>query len=183
MKKIIIVTSALVLFGAGCAYQSIPKTATPATTPATTTAPFVPAQKPVADAGTTTAPAAAWSGTVLAGSTSPLIDFNKTDYDASLKTDKLIVLYFYANWCPECRIEVPHLKEAFNGLTTDRVIGFRVNYNDNETDQDEEGLARKFGVPYQHTKVFVKNGAQVLKSPESWDTARYQSEIKTALAR
>lgn len=57
------------------------------------------------------------------------------------------------------------------------VIGFRVNYNDNQTDNDECNLAREFGVAYQHTKIFVKNGTRILKSPEGWNKDRYLIEI------
>ena len=119
-----------------------------------------------------------YSGSVIAGSKSLLLDFNKSDYETALKTNKLIVLYFYANWCPICKAEVANsLYPAFNELTTDKVVGFRVNYNDNQTDNDEKNLAREFGVAYQHTKVFVKNGERILKSPESWSKERYLSEI------
>lgn len=124
-----------------------------------------------------------YSGTVLAGESAPLIDFNKADYDKVLQTDKLIVLYFYADWCPICRVELPHLYGAFNELTADDVIGFRVNYNDGSTDDNERNLARQFGVGYQHGKVFVRNGEQVLKSPESWTKERYLSEISSALVK
>ena len=119
-----------------------------------------------------------YSGAVLAGRSSPILDFNKTEYDEALKSDKLIVLYFYANWCPICKVEVANaLYPAFNELSTDKVIGFRVNYNDNQTDNEEKNLAKEFGVAYQHTKVFLKNGKRVLKSPESWGKDRYFSEI------
>ena len=118
-----------------------------------------------------------YNGAVLAGKSAPLLDFNKVDYEEALKTDKLIVLYFYANWCPTCRVEFPIVQNAFNELKTEDVIGFRVNYNDNQTDNDERNLARQFGVAYQHTKVFVKNGERILKSPESWNKNRYLSEI------
>ena len=113
-----------------------------------------------------------YTGTVFAGKSAPLLDFNKADYDAALKTDKLIALYFYANWCPVCKAEFPVMQGAFNELTTDKAIGFRVNYNDSDTDTNEEALAREFGVAYQHTKVFVKNGQRILKSPEGWDDKR-----------
>ena len=120
---------------------------------------------------------------VLAGKSAPLIDFTKADYDTAVKSDKLVVLYFYANWCPICVAEFPVMQSVFNELTTDKVIGFRVNYNDNQTDDDEKNLAREFGVAYQHTKVFVKNSQKILKSPEGWDENRYNMEINNALTQ
>lgn len=123
-----------------------------------------------------------YAGTVLAGTSAPLIDFNTADYDAAVKSDKLVVLYFYANWCPICKQEtIDALYPAFNALITDKVVGFRVNYNDSETDTDERNLAREFGVAYQHTKVFLKNGQRILKSPEGWDQNRYLTEISTLI--
>jgi len=124
---------------------------------------------------------AMFTGKVLAGTKAPLLDFVKADYDVAVKSGKLVVLYFYADWCPLCKAEFPKMQAAFNALTTDGVVGFRVNFKDSFTDADEEALARQFGVPYQHTKVFVKNGTQVLKSPESWDEARHTLEINKAL--
>ncbi|OGZ63685.1 MAG: hypothetical protein A3A98_00075 [Candidatus Staskawiczbacteria bacterium RIFCSPLOWO2_01_FULL_40_39] len=124
-----------------------------------------------------------YSGAILAGTSAVLLDFTKADYDAALNTDKLIVLYFYANWCPICRAEFPIMQKAFNELNTDKAVGFRVNYNDSETDNDEKNLARQFGVAYQHTKVFIKNGRRILKSPESWDNKRYHAEIGKALTQ
>jgi len=65
-------------------------------------------------------------------------------------------------------------------LTGD-VVGFRVNYNDGETDSFEEGLAREFGIAYQHTKVIIQDGERVLKSPETWNKDRYLSELAAVL--
>ncbi|MBI3459265.1 redoxin domain-containing protein [Candidatus Azambacteria bacterium] len=115
---------------------------------------------------------------ILAGTLAPLLDYNKADYNAAIASDKLVVLYFYANWCPLCVKEFPLMQEVFNELTTDKVVGFRVNYNDSDTDSNEIALARQFGVAYQHTKVFVKHGQRILKSPESWDEERYETEIQ-----
>jgi len=130
----------------------------------------------------TTQTVSGYQGAVFAGKSSPLIDFNKSDYEQTLKTDKLVLLYFYANWCPICRTEVfDHLEPFFNELQSDKVIGFRVNFNDSDTDDTERELARQFGVPYQHTKIFLKNGERVLKSPEAWDIERYKLEVNKAI--
>ncbi|MDP3899632.1 MAG: thioredoxin family protein [bacterium] len=130
------------------------------------------------DAGAMMDDKQAYTGAVLAGNTAKLYDFNQADYEAALKSGKLVVLYFYASWCPICKAETADaLYPAFNELNNDKVVGFRVNFNDNDTDGNEEALAREFGIAYQHTKVFVKDGERALKSPETWDKSRYLSEI------
>jgi len=121
-----------------------------------------------------------YSGSILAGSKSLVLDFNQSDYEKALAAKKNIVLYFYASWCPICRREVPDMYAAFNSLNDESLVAFRVNYNDSDTDNDEVALARQFGVPYQHTKVFLKNGERILKSPEAWDKQRYLNEISKA---
>jgi len=118
-----------------------------------------------------------FSGEVISGSTSPLLEFNELDYVAVLASDRLVVLYFYASWCPICKKEFKDTKTAFDELTADNVVGFRVHFNDNETTSKDKSLAKEFGVGYQHTKVFIKNGERVLKSPETWSKARYIEEI------
>lgn len=120
-------------------------------------------------------------GTVLAGNSAPLLEFSQADYEKALTSKKVVALFFFANWCPTCKKEFPLMQSAFDSLKTNDVVGFRVNYNDNETSGDEKALAREFGVAYQHTKVFLKNGERVLKSPETWNEERYVEEITTLL--
>ncbi len=122
-----------------------------------------------------------YSGTLLAGASSPYYEFNQEDYDKALQSGKLIFLDFYANWCPICRAESPEIQAGFDSLATDKVIGFRVNYNDTETDEPEKQLAKKFGVTYQHTKVILKNGTEVLKKLEQWDRNELIKQINNNL--
>ena len=48
---------------------------------------------------------------------------------------------------------------------------------DSETDEDEEAIAKQFGVAYQHTKVILKDRKQVGKFPDSWNKQRYLDEF------
>ena len=122
------------------------------------------------------------AGTLLAGTATPLYDFTQAQYDEALKSGKTILLYFYAKWCPICREETANaLYPAFNQLNTDKLVGFRVNFKDDDTDENEVALARKFGVLYQHTKVILKPDSSSQKFPDSWNLARYLSEIANVL--
>ena len=118
-----------------------------------------------------------YEGELLAGNESLYLVFNNEDYHKALLEDKIILLYFYANWCPECRKEQPQTISAFNELKNNDLIGFRVNYKDSDTDDDEVALAKEFGISYQHTKVIIKNGMKILKAPDSWDKERYLEEL------
>ena len=114
----------------------------------------------------------------MAGTSDTLyLDFNKEDYEKALNEKKKILLYFYANWCPICRVEQLSTFAAFNEINDPDLIGFRVNYRDSDTDESEENLAKEFGISYQHTKIILKDKERVLKAPDSWNKERYLEEL------
>ncbi|MBI2029683.1 redoxin domain-containing protein [Candidatus Gottesmanbacteria bacterium] len=118
-----------------------------------------------------------YQGKVIAGSTTPYLDFNQDDYQKALSENKIIFLNFYANWCPICRAESPDINQAFDQMSFDDVVGFRVNFNDDQTDEDEKTLAKQFAIPYQHTKVILVNGEEVLQKTEKWNSDQVIEEI------
>lgn len=120
-----------------------------------------------------------YKGTHLAGTTTPYLAFTKADYEKALSENKVILLYFYASWCPVCRVEQKETTAFFDGLDREDVVGFRVNFKDSDTDADEEALARQFGIPYQHTKVILKDGKQALKSLEQWGKPEYEEALSS----
>ncbi len=122
-----------------------------------------------------------YTGKQLAGKSSPYIEYNKADYEKAKADGKIIFLDFYANWCPICRAEAPEFNAAFNSLTTDKVVGFRVNYQDSDTDKDEKKLAGDFGITHQNSKIILKDGKEVIRTLEQWDKATFLQQINAAL--
>lgn len=109
------------------------------------------------------------------------VPFTAQDYEKAKSEGKIIMLNFYANWCPICRAEAPELAAAFAELNDPRVIGFRVNFKDSETDKTEKALAEELNIPYQHTKVFFKNGQEVARYPNQWTRQDALTAIKKEL--
>lgn len=73
------------------------------------------------------------------------------------------VLFFYANWCSTCIPADKNFSANLSKLPADVTL-IRVNYNDNETDQSEKDLAKKYGITYQHTYVQIDaQGDEVTK--------------------
>ena len=89
--------------------------------------------------------------TVVASTYEP---YTKAAYDAARASGKPIFLFFFANWCPTCREQDPRNQQVVRSHQGG-VAGFRVNYNDTETDADEKELAKQYGVTYQHTGFFI----------------------------
>lgn len=121
-----------------------------------------------------------YKGKVLAGDKAKLLEFNKEDYQAAVKQNKTILLYFYATWCPICQKGIKSKEEAFNKLEDDQYIGFRVNYKDSDTDADEEKLASDYAVGFQSTTVIVKNGEVKMKSTTHLNADKVIAELEKA---
>lgn len=122
-----------------------------------------------------------YQGQLLAGFSSPYFVFVKADYDKAAADNKIIFLDFYANWCPICRAEEPVIEQGFDNLTTGKIVGFRANFNDNQTDDDEKALAKQFNIPYQHHKVIIKNGQEVVRDLNQWDAQTFTKTINSVL--
>lgn len=71
------------------------------------------------------------------------------------------VLFFYANWCPICKPADAEFQKRISEIPSDVTL-IRVNYNDSDTDAEEQALADKYGVTYQHTFILLnKDGGKV----------------------
>ena len=114
-------------------------------------------------------------------SASSYVAFEQNAYEQALRDGKIILLDFYASWCPICRAENPHLRAGIADINDPRLIAYQVHYNDDETTLEEKNLAQEFGVTYQHTKIILKNGQVVLKSLEQWNKEKTIEELRKVL--
>ena len=69
----------------------------------------------------------------------------------ALKSDKLVMVDFWAEWCGPCRMVGPHVEELSKEYEGKAVVG-KVNVD------LHGGIAAQFGVRNIPTIVFLKNG-------------------------
>lgn len=87
------------------------------------------------------------------------------------------VLFFYANWCPTCKPADQDLRENIQKLPSDVVV-IRVNYNDDQTDESEKELAKKYKVTYQHTFVQIDQNGEVVTKWNGEGAEKLLSNLK-----
>ena len=85
------------------------------------------------------------------------LEFTEENFESTaLKSDKLVMVDFWAEWCGPCRMVGPHVEELSKEYDGKAVIG-KVNV-------DLHGvIAAQFGVRNIPTIVFLKNGELVDK--------------------
>ncbi len=110
------------------------------------------------------------------------VSFTQEEYNTARQEGKVILLEFYALWCPSCVAQEPIVQEAFTKIENKNVIGFRVNYNDSETNENEKELAKEFGISLQHTHVVLNSKGKVTKKAIGmWSEETIIEEINKAL--
>lgn len=90
--------------------------------------------------------------TVMMKKSSRYVSYSKAVFEET--SGKRRVLYFYATWCPSCKVAQEDFSARADKIPED-VMVMRVNYNDPDTDQEEKALAKQYGISYQHTFVQV----------------------------
>jgi thiol-disulfide isomerase/thioredoxin len=99
------------------------------------------------------------------------IDYNKELFEKAQSEGKLIVLAFHADWCPSCVAERAAIAQGIGKLPADKVVVFEIHYKDDKMTAEHEALIKQYQIPYQHTKVVLKDGRMVAKNPKAWATA------------
>ncbi len=115
---------------------------------------------------------------LIGGGVSRYYNWDKTMFDKSVAEGKTIYLEFSADWCPACQSQEPQLIAGFAELNDPNVIGFKIHYKDDQTTPEHADLTKQYQIAYQHSKVVLKDGKVVLKSPEAWTKDKFLAEMR-----
>ena len=86
------------------------------------------------------------------------VEFTEENFDAlAIKSDKLVMVDFWAEWCGPCKLVGPIVDELHAEYDGRAVVG-KVNVDNNPE------ISAKFGIRNIPTIIFVKNGEVVDKS-------------------
>ena len=88
-----------------------------------------------------------------------------------LKSDKTVLIDFYADWCGPCRMMGPIVEEIANTAGENVKVG-KVNVDDNQE------LAVKFGIMSIPTLIIFKNGKPVESLIGVRDKAEIMGKLK-----
>lgn len=99
---------------------------------------------------------------------------NQNEFEALVATpDKLTVIDFFATWCGPCKMLAPVLEEVSAAYPD-------VAFGKVDVDEEEE-LARRYGISVIPTLVAIKNGEVVKKTTGYMDTDALRAWIDGAL--
>ena len=120
-------------------------------------------------------------GKILAGNKTPYIEFNTKDYEKAASEGKVILLYFHSDYSTLCKTDETKILKAFSDMSNNKMIGFKVHFEDSSTSDAEKQLATTLDVKDTRTKIILKDDKVMLKSSATWDINTYAAQMSLYL--
>ncbi len=100
------------------------------------------------------------------------LEFTDSNFEETVvKSDKVVLVDFWAEWCGPCRMVGPVVDELADEYKDKAVIG-KVNVDNNP------GISQQFGVRNIPTILFFKNGEVIDKQVGAVPKATLESKLK-----
>lgn len=104
------------------------------------------------------------------------VEFTDANFEElALKTDKPVVVDFWAEWCGPCRMVTPIIEELASDYDGKAVIG-KLN-----VDQNPE-ISSRYGIRSIPTVLFIKNGEVVDKQIGAAPKGQYAGKLDNVIA-
>ena len=104
-----------------------------------------------------------------------MLELDKSNFDKEIKSDKLVVVDFWASWCGPCKAMSPILEDLSKEMKN--VVFAKVNVDEN-TD-----LPSKLGIMSIPTFVVFKDGKEVERIIGSNSKVVMKAKIETAIKK
>ena len=103
------------------------------------------------------------------------VEVNDSNFEEIvLKSDKLVIIDFWAEWCGPCRMVAPIIEEIGEEYEG-KVLVAKVDVDTNP------GISSKLGIRNIPTVMFFKNGKMVDKQVGAVPKSNYVSKLETLL--
>lgn len=86
------------------------------------------------------------------------LPYDKAAFDKAVADGKPVIVDFFADWCPTCKAQRPHVQSLLNEAKMKDVTLFVANYD------TEKDLKKALRVTQQATFVVFKGGKEVGRS-------------------
>ncbi len=86
------------------------------------------------------------------------LPYDKTAFDKALAEGKPVIVDFFADWCPTCKAQKPHVQSLLGEAKMKEVTLFIADYD------KEKDLKKALRVTQQSTFVVFKSGKEVGRS-------------------
>ena len=103
------------------------------------------------------------------------IEINESNFEEKvMKSDKPVVLDFWAEWCGPCRTIGPYIEEISKDYEGRAIVG-KVNVDDSPS------ISAKYGIRNIPTVIYLKNGAVVDKQVGAVPKAEFAKKLDAIL--